>query len=263
VELGIAPALAAVATLATRRWGARVGGVVSAFPAIVGPLLLITALEHGRPFAARAANGTLLGLVALSAFAVVYARSAARGRWGVSLALGWAVAAVAATCVGVWARHMGSPAGALVAISSLIIAGRALPRPGHALAVPETLIRSRGAIPLRMAATALLVTTLSAAAGELGALVGGMLAALPVLVSVLVVFTDRDAGAPAVTELLRGVLVGTVGFVAFCEVLAELIGPCGTATAFAAATTIAVIVQAITIYAPLSAPLAQPIALRD
>jgi hypothetical protein len=261
VELGIAPTLAAAATLAARRWGARVGGVLSAFPAIVGPVLLITALEHGRPFAARAANGTLLGLVALSAFAVVYARTAARCRWGVSLALGWAGAATAATCVGLCARHMGPPAGVLVAIASLIAARRALPRPVNAPAVRDPLNRARGAIPLRMAATALLVTTLSAASGQLGALAGGMLAALPVLVSVLVVFTDREAGAPAVIELLRGVLGGTVGFVAFCQVVAELIGPYGTAPAFAAASAIAVIVQALTIYAPLRAPVAQPIAL--
>jgi hypothetical protein len=47
LELIIAPGLVGVSTLASRRWGAQVGGLVSAFPAIVGPVLFIAAREHG------------------------------------------------------------------------------------------------------------------------------------------------------------------------------------------------------------------------
>lgn len=63
LTLLIAPALVGVSSLASRRLGERIGGLVSAFPAIVGPVLLITAHEHGAMFAAAAANGTLLGAV--------------------------------------------------------------------------------------------------------------------------------------------------------------------------------------------------------
>ena len=85
IALVMAPALAGAATVAARRWGERASGVVSAFPAIVGPVLLIVALAHGRAFAGRAANGSLLGLVSLAAFALAYGR-VARGRgWEVSL----------------------------------------------------------------------------------------------------------------------------------------------------------------------------------
>ena len=87
LELLVAPALVGAATLAARRWGQEIGGLVSAVPAIVGPVLLIAALEHGATFAARAANGTLLGLVALAAFAVAYGWTAARGGWRGSLSL--------------------------------------------------------------------------------------------------------------------------------------------------------------------------------
>jgi hypothetical protein len=89
IEVVGAPALAGAATLTARRWGPSVGGVVSAFPAIVGPVLLIAALAHGPAFAARTADGTLLGLVALSAFTVAYGRCAQRWRWPPSLAVGW------------------------------------------------------------------------------------------------------------------------------------------------------------------------------
>jgi hypothetical protein len=98
-----------------------------------------------------------------------------------------------------------------------------------------------------MALTAVLVATLSAAAGVLGPLVGGMLAALPVLASVLAVLCHRDAGGEAAVVLLRGMLEGMAGFVAFCEVVALLIAHGSVAGALAAATAAALAVQAVII----------------
>ena len=76
--------------------------MLSAFPLIVGPVLLIAAERHGAAFAAQAAAATLLGLVALAGFVVVYAWSAVRVGWAMSLLLAWAAAAalglVAARC---------------------------------------------------------------------------------------------------------------------------------------------------------------------
>ena len=244
IALMMAPALAGAATVAARRWGERAGGVVSACPAIVGPVLLIVALDHGRDFAGRAANGTLLGLVSLAAFALAYGR-VARGRgWQVSLVSGWACAALAGLVVGLSAGGLGSPADLLVAGAAL--ACRLLP-PAAASSVTTPLPYPL-AVPLRMASAALLVAVLSAAAGAVGALIGGMLAALPVLACVLAVFTHREAGAPAVIGLLRGMLTGMASFVLFCQVIAVAIVPYGIVPAFAAATVIAVAAQALAVY---------------
>lgn len=244
IEIVLAPALAALATVATRRWGPRIGGLVSAFPAIVGPVLLIGALDHGRLFTARAANGTLLGLVALSAFALAYGHSALRRGWRASLLAGWLCAVASATFVGLLRHGAGSPVGLLVAVISIGVAYRWMPR--TAIAPPRT-AAGRESIPARMGLTALLVSLLATAAGALGPAIGGMLAALPVLASVLAVFTHRDRGPGAVTALLRGMLVGMAGFVAFCQVLLVLIVEHGTLTAFAAATAAALFVQAATV----------------
>jgi hypothetical protein len=246
IGLVVAPMLAAASTLASWRFGPRVGGVVSAFPAIVGPVLLITALDRGAGFAAQAANGTLLGLPALGAFAVTYAHAARRAGWAVSLVAGWVAAALTALAVGLCAHGAGSPAGLLVATTALIAALRALPargapaQPGSAAASP----RPHG-IPLRMGATAVLVISLSASAGALGPVAGGMLAALPILASVLAVFTYRESDGAAAAEFLRGTLGGMAGFVAFCQLLAMALGTYGIAAAFAAATAVALVVQAI------------------
>lgn len=245
IALVMAPALAGVSTVVARRWGERAGGMVSAFPAIVGPVLLIVALEHGRGFAARAANGTLLGLVSLAAFALAYGRVARRHGWRPSLISGWAGAAVAGLAVGLAAGGFGSPAGLLVAAAARALACRALPAADAGGAGPRP---RRAAVPLRMASAALLVAVLSAAAGAVGPLIGGMLAALPVLACVLAVSTHREAGAPAVIGLLRGMLAGMGSFVLFCQVIALAIVPYGMAPAFAAATLGALIVQALTVY---------------
>src|SRR6185312_13812867 len=221
LELLVAPALVGAATLAARRWGPEIGGLVSAFPAIVGPVLLIAALEHGATFAARAANGTLLGLVALATFALAYGWAAARLGWPASLAAAWAAAGLAGLLVGAVAA--GPPAGLAAAAISLAAAHRLLRRAAGTRAPRDGApVVSRWDLPLRMALTALLVVTLTAAASRFGPVVGGILAALPALASILAVFTHARYGAAAVVALLRGMLGGMAGFVTFCALVAVL-----------------------------------------
>ncbi len=238
LQLVVGPMLVGVATLVARRFGPRTGGLVSAFPAIVGPVLLVVALEHGTAFAADAAAGTLLGLVALSGFALVYARTATRARWPASLAAAWVAAAVSAAAAG--AIGVGLVGAFAAAVVSLWVSHRTLPRGGSA-ATPA--VAPRWDLPVRMALTALLVISLSAAASRLGALAGGILAALPVLASVLAVFTHAQHGPAALAELLRGMLSGMTGFVVFCALIATLIVPAGITIAFAAAVLGALMVQ--------------------
>src|SRR3954465_15574615 len=76
---GLGASLVAVSTAAAAPWGHVIGGVLSAFPLIVGPVLLVAAERHGTAFAARTAAATLLGLIALSGFALAYARAASGG----------------------------------------------------------------------------------------------------------------------------------------------------------------------------------------
>jgi hypothetical protein len=251
IALGLSPALVAASTVADMRWGPKLGGVVSAFPAVVGPVLLIDVIGHGQGFAARAADGTLFGLVALAAFLAAYAWAAPRSGWKPSLVAGWVAAGAAAGVTGLLTRHAGWPAGPLVAIASLGLAYAALPAvssvsrrrlDGTHLSLGR---RSAHPVLVRMATTAALVIALSLASGIAGPFIGGMLAALPVLASVLCVFAHRESGVEALIGLLRGMLGGMAGFVAFCEIIALAVRGAGTAVAFLAATAGAVIVQAL------------------
>ncbi|GLY39210.1 hypothetical protein Amsp01_052340 [Amycolatopsis sp. NBRC 101858] len=91
LKLVLAPLLVVGSSLAGRRWGPGLTGLLVALPLVAGPILLITYLEQGPAFAARAASASLLGLVSLAAFAVVFARvSRARG-WAGTVLQGWLV----------------------------------------------------------------------------------------------------------------------------------------------------------------------------
>jgi hypothetical protein len=238
VQFVLAPLLVGAASVAARWWGHGIGGLVSAFPAIVGPVLLIGADRHGAAFAAQQATGLLLGLAALSGFALAYAWTAPHTSWPGSLAAGWAVAAVTAALAGVVGANL---LGALAtAVASLGIAHRALPR----AAVPQFWLEPpRGDIALRMALTAMLVVSLTALAGWLGPTAGGILAALPVLACILAAFTHERHGGAAATQYLRGMLSGMAGFVVFCVLVAALVETAGVAVTFTAAAAGALCTQ--------------------
>jgi hypothetical protein len=241
-EILLAPILVGGSTLAARRWGHAVGGVVSGFPAVVGPLLLITAALHRAAFTARAANGTLLGLAALAAFALVYSWVARRAGWKLSVVAAWLAAALTTLLVAWLAGGFGFPSGLLVGALSLAAASRAMPSTGgwvqQTPAEPGWL-----EVPLRMALTTALVGALIAASELFGSLIGGMLAALPVIASILAAFTHQRYGSGPVIVLLRGMLAGMTGFVGFCAVVAALIEPLGLMPTFALATVTAVVLQ--------------------
>lgn len=243
----MAPLLVGCASVAAQRWNPRIGGAISALPAVVGPVLLITAQDRGAIFAARAANGTLLGLAALGAFVLAYSAVAQRARWGLSLCVGWSFAALASALTGWLAGGLGLLGGLAVATVSLILASAALPDAHPTAAVTPLPAHGPRELQVRMALTAVLVALLVMGGELFGATVGGLLTALPVLASVLAVFTHRRDGSFAAIALLRGMIGGMTGFVGFCAVVSLLIVPAGTAAAFAAAAATAVGAQVLTL----------------
>lgn len=239
-ELVIAPLLVGGATLATRRFGERIGGLLSAFPAIVGPVLLIEAEANGREFASRAAVGTLLGLASLGAFCVVYGRLARPSSWRLALGVAWAVTALIA--VPISRLHVSASVALVLALSAFGLSHRllgqpALPRSSGTGGSPDRLI-------VRMGSTLALVAGLATLAPLVGPVAAGVLTSLPVLASVLVVGTHRTTGPDGARRLLRGLLSGLVGFAVFCWLVAVLLDPLGLAGAFAAATGGALVAQA-------------------
>jgi hypothetical protein len=250
IKLLLAPCFVVGASLTARRHGPRVGGLVGALPVVAGPILLVYALAHGRTFAAHAAAGTLLGLISLTAFVVVYARLAGRVAWPVGLLAGWLAFALATLFFSALTIATGV---ALALACAAFAAGLALlPQPGTE-AVPE-LEPPLWDLPLRAACALALVLALTAIAGWLGPQLSGLLAPFPIIASVLATFTHTQRGVDETLRMLRGLLSGFVAFALFCFTLALALPAIATAGAFALATAVALAAQSVMLRQALRKP---------
>jgi hypothetical protein len=239
----LAPLCVVAVSAAGRRWGIAVAGVLGGLPVVAGPILLVVTLLHGREFGADAAAGTLLALLALTAFVVVYGRVAPGSGPVVSVLCGWTAFLL---CVAVLSPVQPPPAASLLLVSACFALGLRLlsaPVASSPAAAPPW-----WDLPARALAALGLVLALTAASGALGPHLSGLLAPFPIITSVLAVFTHAHSGVAQVNTLLRNFLFGFYGFAAFCFVLAIALPEISTAAAFGLATAVALAVQATTFF---------------
>lgn len=242
LKLTLVPLVLAGVTLAGRRFGPGMAGRLAGLPVVAGPIVLLLAHEQGAGFAQAAATGAIAAIAALLAFGVVYSHLARRRAWPLALsgALGaWLLAALAL---------LGLPQTLLAALAAagaaLLLTPRLLPAAAPtaptALTAPTapTAPTTGDDLRWRMLAGALLTLTVTGMAAVVGDSASGLLAAFPVLGSVLAVSTHRARGAAAVATLYRGMVRGFRVFAAFFLVLALGLPQLGllTTTALALAT---------------------------
>lgn len=243
LKLVLVPGLVAGVTLGARRWGPRIGGWLTALPLVAGPTLFFLAMEQGRVFAARAALSTLVGLIGVAAFGVVYGWTAVRWGWGVSLVASWAAFVV--TTVGAQAV-VWTPAGALGAtLVAFAIGGRVLPaeRGRAGVFAPPA-----WDLPLRMAGTLAVVLTVTSVAERLGPGLSGAFTPFPVALAVLLVFAHAQEGAALAIRLLRSFFPAMWGFALFCLVVAVAMVPLGPGLAFLLALAIQMAVHGLVLW---------------
>ena len=240
-KIVLAPAFVIGASLAARRFGPRVGGLVGGLPVVAGPILLVFALEHGTKFAAQAAAGTLLGMVSLSVFIVIYAHAAVHTPWLASLLAGWAgFAAITVLLDGISVSAKVALAVVLVALTlTLALLPRHMQEP-YSRADPPA-----WDLPVRAASALALVLVLTALAGHLGAHLSGLLAPFPVVASVLAVFTHILHGEEDVARILRGFVLGLVAYALFSFMLAVSLQSLGITSGFTVAIACALGTQAL------------------
>ena len=243
LRLVLVPLLIAAVTLATRRWGHRVGAFVTALPAVAGPTLLFYAIQQGALFAADAARGSLLGLVGVAAFCVSYARASTRCHWAVCLLLGWS--SFAMITVAMYRVHVGAIVAFVIAVAALLAARAMLPSPPNSRSerVSPSAKADHWDLPLRMSSAAALVFTLTAAAERLGSSVSGILTPFPVATAILAGFTHAQRGSAASVEFLRTYTPGLCGFAIFCVTLALTLPHLSIAAAFGSALATQLVLQ--------------------
>jgi hypothetical protein len=241
-KLLLAPACVAGASLASRRWGPRVGGLIGGLPVVGGPILLVVALQHGREFGAESAASALAGMLALSAFVATYGRLAPRLSPIACVVAGWTAFL---TVVGLLSP-VDLPRGVagVAACATFALVMKLLP---HAGAGEEPPAPPAWDIPARMAAACALVVIISAASSSLGSHVTGLLAPFPIITAVLAGFTHATAGVPAVIALLRGFLTGFYAYAAFNLAVSLALPDWSIGAAFGVAVVVTAIVQVVVV----------------
>ncbi len=236
------PLLLAATSLAGRRWGTSVGGALAAVPIVAGSIAFFVSLDNGPEFGSRTAAATLVGVCSLGCYSLVYARASTRFGWPACLLAAYSTVAVTSLAVVPLANAPGFAVFA-IAVVALAVASRLMPpvRPGPRPEPPAW------DIPARMVTGTVLVVVLTGVAQSLGPQLSGLLAAFPLVFTVLLVFTHRHEGADRARGLLRGFVAGLVATSLFLEIVADGLAPLGVWLAFAVATSGFVAYQAVVV----------------
>jgi hypothetical protein len=239
-KLLIVPLFLAGISIAARIWGPRLGGLLAGLPVVAGPILCFLALEHGVPFAAQAAQGSLLAVIACIGFATAFAHASRRFGWLTTLLIGWSSWFVLAAALAWLPAQL--PLVASMAGVALLLGPRMLP--SAPAVAPASSGLSKIELGARMLAGAALVLAVTGLAAIVGTRWAGLLAMFPVLGTVLGVFSHLRGGPDHVALLYRGMFRGFFSFAAFCVVLALVLEQMSLPLAFILAVVAAALVQA-------------------
>lgn len=206
-------------SMASKRWGHRVGGWLAGMPVIVGPITALLMVDLSPEQVRQAALATLVCQPALIVFLLVFAHTARWRRWGWSLTLALGAYGAVALALSALARPEWLTLG--LALLSPELGRRAMPALSSDRDDPVPLPRAelvwRVAVAMGVAAAVL------GGASQLPALWAGVLLAAPIAGAVLPCFTLPRHGADATVRMLSGFTRGQRGFVAFFGVLVVLL----------------------------------------
>lgn len=238
VKLTLVPFIILGLSLAAKRWGGFVGGILSGLPIIAGPITLFLAIEQGAAFAIASANSTLLGILALSSFCFIYGLSALKFSWALSLIIGWIsyfiIALITST---ISLPPLLSLVAVLAFITLLLHIGPATTPEKSSLTITKV------ELAVRMCAAMGLVMVITYLAKSIGPALSGIFAAFPVAASVLAVFTHRNHSGAQAAHLLRGVTVGLVSLTSFYYGLTLFSNAVGFYGAFLLSLILVVVLQ--------------------
>lgn len=242
-KLLLAPTLIGLVSLAGRRWGPGVSGWLVGLPLISAPVILVLAIDQGTNFASSAAQDTLLGVLSMASFCLVYSWFSLHFSWLGSMLAGW----TAYFALTAFLERISMP---LLLSFVVVIAYIAI--------VLTIMPESKGKVitinpppwdtPLRMLVATAFVLGLTGAATSLGPQLSGLLAPFPMFTTILAVFTHHFQGAGAARRLLRGVITGTITFVIFFLVISLLVDRWGIAAAFDLALLAALVTHGTTFF---------------
>lgn len=210
LKVTLIPTVIALVTLIIRRWGSKIGGLIGSMPWVAGPILLFFILEQGTAFGIHSIQGTMTGILALIAFCFSYATFSRMLGWPFTLLLSYLIYTITALLVN-WAQ-LNLVASYVLTMLGILTALRFFPAP---TTQPPTVRRLPFDILIRMLVATLFVLLITGLAHLLGPVWSGILTPFPILTSVLAIFSHSLQGSNATIAILRGLVIGLLGFTTF------------------------------------------------
>jgi len=221
------PIFIGTATLAGRRWGPVVNGLIVGLPLTTGPISFILASQYGPAFATQAAAGNLAGQVSMCMFCLSYSLVARKRSWPVSAVL--AIAAYLATTV-LLDRFTWSllPAFAVLILAVALVA-RVIP---HSSEKHVATAAPKWDLPARIGIATAFVILLTSFARYLGPQLSGLISTFPIFGVIFAAFTHFQQGPEAASNLLRGIVLGSVSYAFFFLSVGVCLIPFGVAATY-------------------------------
>jgi len=209
-KLLITPIFIGGITLAGRRWGPALSGLLVGLPLTSGPISVFLTLEYGQGFAARAAVGQIAGMASSCLFCLAYGLAA--GKWPLAACVLVSLAAFLASTALCSLLPWSLLSASVFLLATVLVVPRAIGRRAVEAAPP---VPPGWDLPARMLAATAFVLALTASARVLGPQLSGLIAPFPVFAIVLAGFTHHRQGPAAAARLLRGIVLGAPAFVTF------------------------------------------------
>ncbi len=237
-KLFATPFFIGFATLAGRRWGPVVNGLLVGLPLTTGPISFILAHQYGLAFATRAAAGNLAGQVSMCVFCLTYSLVAQRHKWPISAILAIAGYGLTTALLNRFAWQLFPALAALILTITLM--SKTIPQ--HP-ALPQTSAAPKWDLPARIGVATTFVIVLTTFANALGPQLSGLISTFPIFGVVFAAFTHFQQGAQAASNLLRGIVLGSAAYAAFFLTVGVCLIPLGAAATYTLAVVGAVLVS--------------------
>ena len=237
LKLTIVPLFICLITLAGRKWGTGLAGLLGAFPVVAGPIIIFIALEQGPTFATLTSISAISAIACLLIFGVVYSWVSIYWSWPFALISALVAWLGVALTLAVTSPDIGIAS--IIAILSLVITPFLLPRL-KTTSPPKGKLND---LPWRMLVGALLTLLVTTLAATLGEVWSGILAVFPVIGLVLAVFTHNTLGPTHVTQVYRGMVKGLYSFSAFFLMMTFLLPKTSIWVAYLISIAVAILTQ--------------------
>lgn len=199
LKLTLIPGVIALVTLAIRKWGNKIGGLIGSMPWTAGPILLFFILEQGKAFGIQSIQGAMTGILALISFCLSYSSFSRKLPWSLTLLLSYGLYALTALLFNY--LRLSLPVSYLLVISYVLLALRFFPIPTRQTTAVRRLPFD---ILIRMLVATVFVLVITGLASILGPNWSGILTPFPIMTSVLAIFSHTLQGSGAAITTLRG-----------------------------------------------------------